>query len=138
MRKIDKVIIHCSATPPSMDIGADEIRTWHVRDNKWSDIGYHDIIKRDGSVEAGRPIDRAGAHCKGQNAHSIGICLVGGVDKNGNPENNFTDNQFKSLRRLIRMYKAQYKGAQVHGHREFANKACPSFDVQEWLKSENI
>jgi N-acetylmuramoyl-L-alanine amidase len=137
MRKIDKIIIHCSATPPSMDIGADVIRKWHVEGNKWSDIGYHDIIKRDGSVEAGRDISIAGAHCKGQNAHSIGICLIGGVDDNGNPENNFTKKQFKSLRRLVRMYKAQYS-VTIHGHREFSNKACPSFDVQEWLKKENV
>jgi N-acetyl-anhydromuramyl-L-alanine amidase AmpD len=144
-RKIDKIIIHCSATTPTMNIGADEIREWHTspdpRDpsKPWSDIGYHDVIRRDGRVEQGRSIEKIGSHCKGHNAHSVGICLIGGLDDNLRPENNFTPEQWKSLVRLVRFYKVQYKKATVHGHREFdSSKACPSFDVQEWLKSVNV
>ncbi len=80
MREINEIIVHCSATPESMDIGVKEIRDWHVNDNKWDDIGYHFVIRRDGTIECGRSIDKAGAHCKGHNAHSIGMCLVGGED----------------------------------------------------------
>ena len=137
MRKINKIIIHCAATKPSMDIGTEEIRKWHL-ERGFSDIGYHDVIRRDGSVEEGRPMELAGAHCQGQNAHSIGICLVGGIDEKGKPENNFTEAQFKSLRRLLQMYKTQHKKATIHGHNEFANKACPSFDVQDWLRCNQI
>ena len=138
MRKINKIIIHCAATKPSMDIGVPEIRKWHL-ERGFSDIGYHDVIRRDGSVEEGRPMELAGAHCQGQNAHSIGICLVGGIDEKGKPENNFTEAQFKSLRRLLSMYKTQHKKATIHGHNEFNyNKACPSFNVQDWLRCNQI
>lgn len=136
-RKINTVIIHCSATPPDLDIGADTIRVWHKK-NGWSDIGYHDVIRRDGSIEQGRPIEKAGAHVKGHNQDSIGICLIGGVDSYGVPENNFTDIQWKSLKKLIRVYNVQYPYATVHGHNEYSNKACPSFKVQEWLQREFI
>jgi N-acetyl-anhydromuramyl-L-alanine amidase AmpD len=139
VRAIDKIIIHCSATKPSMDIGYTEIKRWHTdpkpKGNGWSDIGYHDVIRRDGSVESGRRIELAGAHTVGQKAHSIGICMVGGIDDKGKPESNFTTGQWRSLRRLVKMYLAQYPKATVHGHREFAAKACPSFSVQEWLKN---
>lgn len=134
MRNIDKIIIHCSATPPDMDIGAEEIRRWHVNGNGWSDIGYHYVIKRDGMVDAGRDVEITGAHTKGHNKGSIGICMVGGIDSEGNAQNNFTRRQFKTLENMVRFMKATYKNATIHGHREFANKACPSFDVQKWLK----
>lgn len=135
MRKIKEIIIHCSATPPSMDIGAKEIRDWHVNFNGWSDIGYHDIIRRNGRIEEGRPLSRIGAHCKGHNRNSIGICLVGGTRETRPkvPENNFTVEQFKSLQRLLGAYSVQYPDAKIYGHNEFSSKACPSFDVQEWL-----
>ena len=137
MRKINKIIVHCSATPADMDIGVPEIKRWHIQKG-WSDIGYHDVIRRGGSVEEGRPKEKAGAHTYGHNQDSIGICLIGGVDSNMEPENNFTEMQFKSLQRLLRVYKAQFPKATIHGHREYAQKACPSFDVQEWLEQEGI
>lgn len=133
MRKIKEIIIHCSATPENMDIGVSEIRQWHLK-RGWSDIGYHDVIRRDGRTEEGRSTDKAGAHTIGHNRNSIGICLVGGVDASNNPVNNFTEKQWESLRRLVMFYKAKHPKATVHGHNEFAAKACPSFDVQEWLK----
>lgn len=139
-RKIDKIIIHCSATPPWMNIGASRIKKWHTdpkpKGNGWSDIGYHFVIKRDGEIEDGRPLEIAGAHTKGHNTGSIGICLVGGVseDDTNLAENNFTDAQFNALRSLLIVCKADYKKATIHGHREFSTKkACPSFDVGEYL-----
>lgn len=137
-RPIDKLIIHCSATKPSMDIGAKEIRKWHTdkppNGNGWSDIGYHYVIRRDGTVEPGRPLALVGAHVAGHNTGSHGICLVGGI-----PEANFTKEQWDQLARVVRAFKAQYPKATVHGHNEFdAGKACPSFDVQKWLRDEGI
>lgn len=123
-----------------MDIGVTEIRVWHVTDNGWSDIGYHDVITRSGKIEEGRSVETAGAHVKGYNSDSIGICLVGG--KGGKetdyPEEHFTTNQLKSLKRLLRSYKALYPKATVHGHNEFAAKACPCFNVQKWMGEEVI
>lgn len=137
-RQIDKLIIHCAATPPDMDIGVDTIRKWHL-ERGFNDIGYHYVIKRDGSVEDGRPINLVGAHVAGHNTGSIGICLVGGVDRKNKPESNFTEEQWNTLRRAVMMFKAEYPKATIHGHNEFdKGKACPSFDVQKWLKEEGI
>ena len=134
MRKIDKIIIHCSATRSDQDIDAAEIRRWHkAPPRNWKDIGYHYVIKRDGEIEDGRPIGQVGAHCYGHNETSIGICVVGGVDDKNKPQDNFTDQQWRSLRNLIKICRADYKKATIHGHNEYANKACPSFDVQHEL-----
>ena len=138
--KTNYIILHCAATRPSMDtIGAAEITKWH-REQGYTDIGYHFVIKRNGKVEPGRGLEEIGAHTKGYNAESIGICLVGGVAQHDVtiPENNFTVPQWASLKKLVLEMKAKYPQAKVKGHRDFANKACPSFDVAEWLESENI
>ena len=141
MRQLDMIIVHCSATPPSMDIGADEIRKWHLEQG-FSDIGYHYVIRRNGSVESGRPLDQPGAHCKGHNARSIGICLVGGVVKYSYKlisACNFTELQWQVLEQLvIRLLRAYPSIQSVHGHNEFAAKDCPCFDVQEWVKRARI
>ena len=137
MRRITKVIIHCAATKPSMDIGASEIKKWHL-DRGWKDIGYHYVIRRNGDIENGIAVSLAGSHTKGHNANSIGICLVGGINDKGEPESNFTKAQWATLERLVRVLKVDFPHATVHGHREFAAKACPSFDVQEWLKNKGI
>ena len=116
-----------------MDVGAKEIREWHVKGNGWSDIGYHGVIRRNGTLESGRPMDQPGAHTSGHNADSIGICLVGGVKEDGKtPEANFTSEQWATLARVIKELIQKYPGATVHGHNEFAQKACPSFDVRKW------
>lgn len=133
MREINKIIIHCSATPPTSDIGAFQIDEWHKKQG-WAGIGYHFVIRRNGEIENGRPVEVTGAHCQGQNRDSIGICLVGGIDRNGDPQNNFTDAQFASLRRLVLELKEKYHISYIFGHNEFANKACPCFDVQEFFK----
>lgn len=129
-REIYEIIIHCSATRASMDIGVDEIRPWH-KARGFSDIGYHRVVRRDGVKEDGRDLNIVGAHVRGRNTNSIGICLVGGVKEDGvSPEDNFTDAQWDSLRSMLKMYKALIPDVKIHGHNEFANKACPCFDVQ--------
>ena len=133
MRRIDYIAVHCAATKASMDIGASDIRRWH-KDRGWSDIGYHYVIRRDGTLEEGRPLERAGTHGKNFNNNSIGICMVGGLDKSGEPENNFTDDQFTTLRLLLHNLHARFPEAEILGHRDFPRvaKACPCFDVKEW------
>jgi N-acetyl-anhydromuramyl-L-alanine amidase AmpD len=134
-RKIKGIIIHCSATKPSMDIGVEEITDWHVIGNKWSDIGYHYVIKRDGTLEHGRDVNKDGAHCKGHNKNTVGICLVGGVNDKGTPQDNFTPPQYDTLESLVENLVWQdwvNVDAYIKGHNEFSSKACPSFDVQEW------
>ena len=136
MRVINKIIVHCAATRPSMDVGAKEIRDWHVKGNGWADIGYHGVIRRDGTLESGRPMDQAGAHTTNHNKDSIGICLVGGVAEDGKtPENNFTPEQWATLKRVLFDLLQKYPNATIHGHNEFANQACPSFDVRKWWAS---
>lgn len=148
-RKIDLIIIHCAATKPDQDIGAKEIRVWHTtpepQGRGWKDIGYNWVIRRDGTLENGRDLDHdgdvfeeIGAHTAGYNSRSLGICLVGGINYKGQPDANFTDAQWKTLERHVRALKAKFPKATVHGHNEFAAKACPSFDVQKWLREKRI
>lgn len=131
MRKIDKIIIHCAATPEGRDVKMETIKSWHVKGRGWSDIGYHYIIELDGAVRAGRPLHRSGAHTKGHNATSIGVCYVGGIDKDKKPKDTRTDAQRKAMDILIDDLKMEHPTASVHGHNEFAAKACPSFDVSK-------
>lgn len=134
MRKIDTAIVHCSATPPGRDIGVKEIKEWHTEGNGWSDIGYHFVIRRDGTVESGRPVVRAGAHTKGHNDNSLGICLVGGTNFGGKPEFNFTYRQMHRLLILLTDLKATYGIKRVAGHNDFDDvKACPCFNVGAWF-----
>lgn len=130
-RRIDKIIIHCSATPEGKDFTVDQIRQWHI-DRGFSDVGYHYVIYRDGSIHKGRPIEKVGAHTTGQNAHSIGISYIGGCAADGKtPKDTRTEAQRAALIKLVGELKASYPSATVHGHNEFANKACPSFNVQK-------
>lgn len=135
MRKVNEIIIHCSATKPNIHIGAKEIDSWH-RKRGFDEIGYHYVIRRSGEIEKGRDLDKAGAHCKKHNSFSIGICLVGGIDDNGKSENNFTESQFQALRKLVAELKILYPKASLHGHNEFAAKDCPCFNVQEFFQGE--
>jgi N-acetylmuramoyl-L-alanine amidase len=133
MRHINEIIIHCSATPEGRDYTVADIDRWH-KARGWRGIGYHYVIYRDGSVHAGRPVEQIGAHCTGHNANSIGICYIGGVAADGKtPKDTRTPAQRIALRELVEELRAKYPGATVHGHREFAPKACPSFDVQTEL-----
>lgn len=129
MRKIDQIIIHCTATPEGREVTVAEIDSWH-RQRGFDGIGYHYVIHLDGTVEAGRGLNEVGAHCKGHNSRSIGIAYVGGTDKDGNPKDTRTPEQRKSLRLVVSHFLDYFPEATVHGHNEFANKACPCFDVQ--------
>ena len=130
MRTIDKIIVHCSATREGQHVTVQQIRQWHLQRN-FADIGYHYVIYLDGTVHKGRPLEKAGAHCKGYNAHSIGICYVGGLDRQGKPKDTRTAAQKAALLTLIRELRQRFPRATVHGHREFANKACPCFDAKK-------
>jgi len=138
-RKITKIIVHCSATPPSQDIGREEIDEWH-RKRGFDGIGYHNVIRRDGGVEFGRSLMQEGAHVRGHNEESIGICLVGGIDEAGASEPNYTENQMTSLRGLLAHYTEQWPEAYIlgHGDIEGAGKDCPCFVVSYWLVTGKI
>jgi len=125
MRLIDKIIIHYSETPSTMDIGVKEIRAWH-KQRGFRDVGYHYIIRKDGTIEKGRDIDDVGAHCLGQNNHSIGICYVGGEDE----ADDRTLHQIDSLNVLVASLRnVIIPEPSVHGHNEFSDKKCPGFNV---------
>lgn len=132
MRTIDEIIIHCSATGEGKDFKAADIRRWHVQGNGWQDIGYHFVIDLDGTVEVGRPVSKQGAHCAGHNKTTIGICYVGGCAADGKtPKDTRTEAQRRSLRGLVAVLRSCFPTIRkVSGHREYANKACPSFDVR--------
>ena len=132
MRKINKIIIHCSATPEGRNVTVKEIDRWH-RDRGFSQIGYHWVVYLDGTIHKGRDESLAGAHTVGHNADSIGVCYVGGVDKQMKPKDTRTHVQRIALKELVRNLQERYPGTTIHGHNEFAAKACPSFDVRKEL-----
>lgn len=128
-RIINEIIIHCTATPEGKDYTVSEIRRWHII-RGFTDIGYHYVIHLDGRVEPGRNVDIAGAHCTGHNANSIGVVYVGGCAKDGKtPKDTRTESQKSALANLLIDLRKLYPRAKIHGHRDFANKACPSFDA---------
>lgn len=128
MRNINQIIIHCTATPAGRSVTVSDIDRWH-RQRGFRCIGYHYVIYLDGTVVHGRNESMAGAHCKGFNAHSIGVCYVGGLDAKGIPCDTRTPQQRKALDALVSSLRKRFPGATVHGHCEFAAKACPCFDV---------
>ena len=131
MRNIEKIIIHCSATPEGRDVKIETIKSWHVKGRGWSDIGYKYVIELNGMIKFGRPLEKSGAHTKGHNATSIGICYVGGIDKDKKPKDTRTEQQKEALIQLIDILLNDYPDATIHGHNEFSAKACPSFNVQK-------
>ena len=155
MRTINKIIIHCSATFPKQKCDVEIIRGWHTDPKKpggpYQDIGYHFVILRDGTVASGRPLELVGAHTLNHNKNSIGICLVGGLQdgsggdanndgiieefengQRGKPEANYTPEQWAALQSLVTRLSKEYPKATIHGHNEFAAKACPCFGVPKW------
>ena len=136
MRLVKEVIIHCSATRESQQVSVDTIRDWHLAKG-WNDIGYHFYIDLDGTIHKGRDIDKIGAHCKGRNRNSIGVCYCGGVEADGKtPKDTRTQEQKESLLHVLKTIKAMYPESMIYSHNEFAAKACPSFDATE--EYENI
>ena len=144
MRKITGIIIHCTATRPKWWEGkktsekVEEIRRWHTDERGWSDIGYHFLIDRDGTVAKGRDITKDGAHVRGHNRGTIGISLFGGHGSNENDKfsANFTKAQDRSLRNLISELQFDYGDVPVTGHNQYAAKACPGFNAPHWLASD--
>ena len=142
MRKINEIIIHCTATRPdwwtgtSAQVKTNEVRNWHTSKG-WSDIGYHYLIDRDGTVVTGRPLDRTGSHVKGHNTGTVGISLFGGFGGSAGDSfaDNFTEDQERALLDLIAKLKADHPSiTKISGHNQYAAKACPCFSVPAWLK----
>lgn len=134
MRAIRLIIIHYSAVRPHQTSSAAQIDCWH-RQQGWKGIGYHYVVRRDGSIEHGRPLWEVGAHCEGQNSHSVGICYEGGLDKAGKPADTRTPEQKKTLRDLLERLHRLFPKALIVGHRELNPwKACPCFDVSEYRR----
>lgn len=151
MKPISKLVVHCSATPANRDIGVADIRVWH-RAKGWRDVGYHYVIRRDGTVEKGRADTAIGAHVEGHNNGSLGICLVGGVKPDMTAETNFTAAQYASLAELLNTLTGRYPKARVCGHRDLSPdrngdgkvtagewvKACPTFDAAAWWAKAKV
>ena len=136
MRELKRIIIHCTATPEGKHFDVATIRRWHVKDRGWKDIGYHYVIYLDGSVHEGRPVEQAGAHTSGHNADSIGIVYVGGCDAKMKAKDTLNEAQETAMVNLIKALREQHGELSLHGHNEFAAKACPSFKVKDkfgWL-----
>ncbi len=130
-RPIHEIIIHCTATPEGKDYTVDDIRAWH-KQRGWSDIGYHYVVARDGRVFAGRPIGQIGAHVEGHNTGTIGISYIGGLTRDGlTAKDTRTAAQRSSLLWLTRQLVDKFPVIKVTGHNQYANKACPSFDVRK-------
>ncbi len=128
-RKINEIIVHCTATAEGKDFKAADIDRWH-KAKGWDGIGYHHVVDLDGTVEPGRPESKVGAHCLKHNTNSIGVVYVGGVASDGKtPKDTRTPQQKAALVKLLTELKHRYPNASIHGHRDFAAKACPSFDA---------
>ena len=151
MSKIDVsektlIIVHCADTYETMDIGVEEITQWH-KARGWITIGYANVIRRDGTVENGRDLDgdgdvadEVGAHARGFNKQSIGICLAGGKGANGEAQCNFTNSQFRSLKALVEHYERRFPGIKTLGHCDLpgVTKACPTFSVKMWRENVGL
>ena len=138
MRTINKIIIHCAATPEGRAVTTEQIWQMHTAPvakggRGWKDIGYHFVIYRNGDIHVGRSLSEIGAHCRGHNAISIGICYIGGLSKDGKPKDTRTLEQKAALLDLITQLKEEFPHATIHGHNEFSAKACPCFDVKKEL-----
>ncbi len=130
MRGIDKLIVHCTATPEGRPVTVREVDRWH-KQRGWKGIGYHYLIGLNGEVWEGRPVDQVGAHCEGHNANSIGVCYVGGCDAAMKDKDTRTPAQKNSLIKLLKQLKARFPSVKIYGHRDFSPKSCPSFDAKK-------
>ena len=133
MRKLDRIILHCTATPEGRHVDVDTIRVWH-KARGWSDVGYHFVIYIDGSVHAGRAVEKTGAHVSGHNATTIGVVYVGGTDAAGKAKDTMNAAQETAFVNLVKHLRDQFGPLTLHGHNEYAAKACPSFKVKDKFK----
>ena len=130
MRKINQIIIHCSDTIEGKNFTVDDIRRWH-KARGWTDIGYHYVVYLDGSIHKGRNEEVVGAHCEGHNAHSIGVCYIGGKEAGTfKAKDTRTKAQKEALIRLLMKLVCKYPDAEIVGHRDLANRKCPCFDAK--------
>ena len=130
-------IVHCAATKPSMDIDW----TWIDRVHKkrgWSGIGYNFFIKRDGTIQEGRPLGTVGAHTIGRNHDGIGVCFAGGIDENGKGEDNVTVDQMRSILSLFEQMKEKFPGLRIAGHKDFNRTGCPNLSIQDYARKHGI
>ena len=135
MRHITLIVIHCSAVKPDQQSSAAQIDSWHRQRGFHLGIGYHYVIRRDGTLEMGRPEYMVGAHCKNHNQHSIGVCYEGGLDIRGNPADTRTEAQKRTMLSLLRELKERYPRAIIVGHHNLNPlKACPCFDAVKEYK----
>ena len=148
MRQVNAIVVHGAWTKPGVDVGVEEVREWH-RDRGFDDVGYHYIIRRDGTIENGRPVEKQGAHVKGHNSDTIGVCLIGGRDSKGRHtdgldefqqqevlwEFNYTKAQIDAMVGLVDKLKAAHSVTEVLGHRDYqgVTKRCPGFDVRAFF-----
>ena len=125
MRTITLIVVHCSAVRPDQQSSA-----WH-RERGWKlGIGYHYVVRRDGTVEPGRPEWLVGAHCLNHNRHSIGVCYEGGLDIRGKPADTRTEAQKEAMRQLLEKLHGRYPRALIVGHHDLdPGKDCPCFDA---------
>lgn len=134
MRSITLIVIHCSAVRPGQQSSLEDIDRWH-RARGWKSCGYHFVVRRDGTVETGRPVEQVGAHCQYHNKYSIGICYEGGLDEAGKPADTRTPKQKLALRQLLNQLHSQFPKALVVGHHDLnPMKECPCFDVVKEFK----
>jgi N-acetylmuramoyl-L-alanine amidase len=136
MRQVKKIILHCTATVEGQEFDITDVDRWHKK-RGWKSVGYHYLIKQDGTLQVGRSLDEVGSHAKGENSDSIGIVYVGGLDANKEPKDTMTAYQELTLMELIFSLRTVFHWMPVHGHNEYSSKACPSFDVQEKYKFIN-
>ena len=143
-RAMDTIVIHCSATKEGKDYTIEDIKKWHLQ-RGFKDVGYHFVIKLDGTIEVGRSLDKIGAHVTNHNTGSIGICYIGGLSSNNKAKDTRTDEQKESLTNLINVLKTFIHIKEIKGHRDFSKdlngngvidpneymKDCPCFDVQK-------
>lgn len=130
MRKINQIIIHCSDTIEGKNFTVDDIKKWH-KARGWTDIGYHYVVYLDGSIHKGRNEEVVGAHCEGHNAHSIGVCYIGGKEAGTfKAKDTRTKAQKEALIRLLMKLVCKYPEAEIVGHRDLANRKCPCFDAK--------
>lgn len=137
MRKINRIVIHCTATKNDHDVSVHDIDIWH-KARGWKMCGYHYLIRIDGSIEFGRPVDMIGAHARGFNKSSIGIAYAGGIDQDGQNANTMTEQQTSSMFYLIESLVIVLGDLELCGHNDLTDlKTCPNFDVGEWWISQN-
>ncbi|WP_277022297.1 N-acetylmuramoyl-L-alanine amidase [Paracoccus hibiscisoli] len=137
---IRRIVIHYSATYPDQDFGVADIDKMHRARGFTGGVGYHYVIKRDGTIQKGRPDATVGAHVSGHNTGSLGICCIGGIERSTGPNvgvDNRTEAQKAATVKLVRELLQKHPGAEVLGHRDLGATQCPGFDVRSWWAAAN-